>query len=374
MSLSKLNNLNYPIETKEAQKFWASRHKCNKMKSIIAFSLNLDNANDNLRRYGYSRAWRKRALVNFGRYINNPKMVGVNFSELADPWWVCMPYTGSSDIPVLDYQFVMSRVGLESGTDSYGYKKNNGVPVGSVDMDSTTTMFDVFLGTLDTASSVPSPALHFQASPGNALIGRVVKFTTPNGYSYTSTKPLDGHEQHISITNKSFVEELITAHTENKEVVIDVGVMDDIPTVSEGELVINSMGEMAGIDKWVGYKKGSLGSIDEDSTTAGFSEFLVLVDSSNMGHVKYKATSDNPLLGQTVLFSTPSGEEFMSNGPLVADSEVSFQLTNNSFAVDMKEAHESGTLPFVITVTVFNKVLKDWIDAEFWDDKNDWGY
>ncbi len=89
---SSLNVLNYPIETPEAEKFWGSIHKCNKMKSIIAFSLNLDNANDNLRRYGYTLSWRKKAIRHFGVYVNTPSMVGIPFSELSTPWWECMSF------------------------------------------------------------------------------------------------------------------------------------------------------------------------------------------------------------------------------------------------------------------------------------------
>lgn len=90
MTIDNLNTLNYPIETELAKKFWASKHKCNKVKSIIAFSLNLDNANDNLRRYGYTLSWRKKAIRHFGKYVSQPAMDGIPFSELSTPWWECM--------------------------------------------------------------------------------------------------------------------------------------------------------------------------------------------------------------------------------------------------------------------------------------------
>lgn len=73
--------LNFPIETEEAQKFWASKHIENNIKSIIAFSLNLDNANDNLKRYGYRRAYRQRKLEEYGKYVNNPSMSGIPFTK-----------------------------------------------------------------------------------------------------------------------------------------------------------------------------------------------------------------------------------------------------------------------------------------------------
>lgn len=81
----------YSIKTEEARKFWSSKHKCNKMKAIIAFSIDLDNANDNLRRHGYTRAWRTKAIEAFSQYINQPEMVGIPFSEMDDIWWLEMP-------------------------------------------------------------------------------------------------------------------------------------------------------------------------------------------------------------------------------------------------------------------------------------------
>lgn len=94
-----LTVLNYPITTPEAEAFWASKHKCNKMKRIIAFSYDLHNANDNLRRYGYTYAWRKKALRAFGMYVNSPDMKGIPFSTLEDKWWECMPAEGYPPIP-----------------------------------------------------------------------------------------------------------------------------------------------------------------------------------------------------------------------------------------------------------------------------------
>lgn len=83
--------LNYPIETPEAIKLWGSEHVCNRMKAIIAFSLNLENANDNLRRFGYKLQWRKRALAAFGQYVSTPDAIGIPFSEMSDFYWNEMP-------------------------------------------------------------------------------------------------------------------------------------------------------------------------------------------------------------------------------------------------------------------------------------------
>lgn len=91
-----LYKLNYPVETEAAYKFWSSNHKANRCKAIIAFSLNLDNAMDNLRRFGYARGFRERALNNFCIYVNTPSMAGIPFSELSSPWWIEMPYREES--------------------------------------------------------------------------------------------------------------------------------------------------------------------------------------------------------------------------------------------------------------------------------------
>lgn len=94
-----LCRLNYPIKTPEAEAMWGSRHKCNRMKSIIAFSLTLENANDNLRRYGYTLQWRKKAIRAFGKYVNQPTMKGIPFSPISTPWWECMPVAGGGSDP-----------------------------------------------------------------------------------------------------------------------------------------------------------------------------------------------------------------------------------------------------------------------------------
>ena len=83
--------LNYPIETDEAYKFWSSKHRLNRIKAIMAFSLDLGNANDNLRRRGYSRCYRKRFLIHYESIINNPKMDNIPFSDGSDVWWNPQP-------------------------------------------------------------------------------------------------------------------------------------------------------------------------------------------------------------------------------------------------------------------------------------------
>ncbi|MFA0145352.1 hypothetical protein AB4452_04620 [Vibrio lentus] len=89
--------LNWPIETEQAIKLWGSEHKCNRMKAIIAFSLDLDNANDNLRRFGYSLQWRKRAIAAFGKYVADPQARLIPFSEMSDFYWDEMPIINPID-------------------------------------------------------------------------------------------------------------------------------------------------------------------------------------------------------------------------------------------------------------------------------------
>lgn len=91
---SPLYKLNYPVETPEALAFWSSRFKANRIKAIIAFSLNESNANDNLRRFNYPRQFRRRALAAFIQYVNQPSMSGIPLSDGSKTWWEEMPYPG----------------------------------------------------------------------------------------------------------------------------------------------------------------------------------------------------------------------------------------------------------------------------------------
>ena len=93
MSTPSMHKYAYPIETEEAKKFWASRHVCNRIKAIIAFSKNLTDANSNLRRSGFQRHLRKRALNAWQHYVNMPNMDLVPFTPLGVDWWDCLPMT-----------------------------------------------------------------------------------------------------------------------------------------------------------------------------------------------------------------------------------------------------------------------------------------
>lgn len=121
-----LSRLNWPITTEAEKAIWGSRHKCNRMKAIIGFSLNLDNANDNLRRFGYTRSWRRKAILNFHRYCGNDSgpypFTLDDLSEISTPWWVCMPYT-ESDKPVDPPAELRAWIDSEDWTDTknWGY-------------------------------------------------------------------------------------------------------------------------------------------------------------------------------------------------------------------------------------------------------------
>lgn len=122
--IPELYRLNYNIETPEAEAFWASRHKANRAKAIMAFSLDLDNANDNYRRWNYPRQFRKRALLNFCMYVNKPDMKGIPLSPLDSPWWIEMPYRedsacgGGGDVPVTGVTISPKTVSITVGATS----------------------------------------------------------------------------------------------------------------------------------------------------------------------------------------------------------------------------------------------------------------
>ncbi|EMD5616197.1 hypothetical protein VRM59_004478 [Salmonella enterica] len=78
--------LNYE-RTAESQRFFKSEHILNRVKAIIAHSYDLENANNNLRRSGITRGKRERFLKAFGKYVNDPKMPGVPYSQLSNLWY-----------------------------------------------------------------------------------------------------------------------------------------------------------------------------------------------------------------------------------------------------------------------------------------------
>lgn len=156
--MNKQFKLNYPVETEEAQSFWASKHRLNRIKAIIAFSLNIDNANDNLRRAGYSRQYRKRYLETYKCYVNSPSMKIIPFSDLHDLWFEPQPCTqavaiiSDSSVGVLgewktDRSQTLSLSNGEVFTGHADRLKEDGTPNGSMGYGSTLTGGDPSIAT-----------------------------------------------------------------------------------------------------------------------------------------------------------------------------------------------------------------------------------
>lgn len=87
-----MHKMAFPIETAEAYKFWASRHVCNRVKAVISFSLNQEDAMHNLRRYGFPYHFRKRAWNAWQAFVARPEMNTIPFTPLGVNWWECMPH------------------------------------------------------------------------------------------------------------------------------------------------------------------------------------------------------------------------------------------------------------------------------------------
>ncbi len=140
-----LAHCNYPIETPTQIKFWASSHKCNQAKAVIAFSYDEENAHRNMRRLlGWTYFFRKRAWNAFGHFVNSPDMAGIPFSEGYTPYWECMPagakpkptpptvsITGSGGNTEVGKEIKLRAIvsGYPRPTLSWTYSKDGGSPV-----------------------------------------------------------------------------------------------------------------------------------------------------------------------------------------------------------------------------------------------------
>ncbi|MGL5012779.1 MAG: hypothetical protein ACRC6V_00600 [Bacteroidales bacterium] len=91
MATPSMHKMAFPIETEEALKFWGSRHMCNRVKAIISFSLNEEDAMHNMRRFGIQYHVRKRAWKAWQHYVAQPNMDKLPFTPLSVPWWECLP-------------------------------------------------------------------------------------------------------------------------------------------------------------------------------------------------------------------------------------------------------------------------------------------
>lgn len=92
MATPAIHKMAYPIETETAYKFWASRHKCNRLKAIVAFSTSVRDANNNLRRFGFNAHVRLRALLAYQGFVSQPSMDRIPFTPAEIPWWECLPH------------------------------------------------------------------------------------------------------------------------------------------------------------------------------------------------------------------------------------------------------------------------------------------
>ncbi|HDG7833282.1 TPA: hypothetical protein PCJ90_001350 [Klebsiella quasipneumoniae] len=159
--------LNFPVETEEAQRFWASKHRLNRVKAIIAFSTDLDNANDNLRRHGYKSIYRHKMLNFYKCYVNQPKMNSIPFSGLDEYWYNPVQCTSSGSVitsapvalipdsqytsQVTKYSNGLQIVTMTVGNNLTGHMdrlKPNGDPNGNMGYGSTVTKGDSNIATL----------------------------------------------------------------------------------------------------------------------------------------------------------------------------------------------------------------------------------
>lgn len=87
-----MHKLPFPVETKEAIAFWASDHLCNRVKAIISFSRNKEEALRLLRIYlpRKTHHFRERAWEAWRLWVEMPEMDKIPFSEMETPWWECI--------------------------------------------------------------------------------------------------------------------------------------------------------------------------------------------------------------------------------------------------------------------------------------------
>ncbi len=70
-----------PIQGEVAMRFWSSSILSNRIMAICAYSLDAEDANMNLHRYGYSNSFRKRVINSGNAVYNNALMTGITYNE-----------------------------------------------------------------------------------------------------------------------------------------------------------------------------------------------------------------------------------------------------------------------------------------------------
>lgn len=91
MATPRIHKMAFPIETPEAYRFWGSRHMCNRVKAIISFSQDYEDAMHNMRRFKFPYYIRRRAWHAWQNFVAQPDMTNIPFTPLSIPWWECMP-------------------------------------------------------------------------------------------------------------------------------------------------------------------------------------------------------------------------------------------------------------------------------------------
>lgn len=147
--------LNYPVETDTAKKFWESHHRLNRIKCIIAFSLNMDNANDNLRRFGYARQYRKKYLDLYHEFVNNPKMDNSDGK-------VKVPLSGGDDLwyspkrPFEDFIYIQNNINNAAANLKPVRIKNSEYTLNPPVAAQSTRYYGAFYRDIDTPDSAAS--------------------------------------------------------------------------------------------------------------------------------------------------------------------------------------------------------------------------
>lgn len=74
-----------PMISASAYKFFGSNHKCNHAKAVMAHSATMVQANDTLRRRGFTLQMRKRILKTYEKYLGQQDMSSIPMSPEVNP-------------------------------------------------------------------------------------------------------------------------------------------------------------------------------------------------------------------------------------------------------------------------------------------------
>lgn len=74
-----------PMTSPEAYEFFASNHKCNHAKAVMAHSATMQQANDTFWRRGFTLQMRKRFLKTYKKYLGQQDMSTIPMSPEVNP-------------------------------------------------------------------------------------------------------------------------------------------------------------------------------------------------------------------------------------------------------------------------------------------------